>query len=390
MSLIKIKMFGTLTIEISGQVIDLESLLGKQLSSLFALFVCNRKHHIEKEDIHFQVWGDHIAVNQNLKASIFRMRKIIKTNPHIANIDWIVTNNNTYQLNPNLEIETDFELLDDVTFDHQITPNPKSLYDVLKLYTADFLVNLSYDWIYSDRNYYRTLYIRSTLSYCEDLMKKKKYSDVAAIAKTALSFNPLHEGLIEIYLHSLYSNKQYNDALKYYTFITKQYRNELDAELEIESFSKLIQSSNNNRINIDNFVHAIKEDISSAPYYCDYLTFKTIIQYEHRKSFRDKSIKYIMLATIEKNESIELSEQFKEKLSNTLRSVDVYTQVNMQQFAVLLSIAKGRSPLGILNALTHRLTTDLPPDIRVSFVTEVFTHKSNDLLMQPNNQICTQ
>ena len=106
---LKVYLFGRLRLELNGNIIDLEELLGNQLSNVFALLVCNNEKGVTKNELIEKFWYDSENPANALKYAIFRLRNTLKQEPLLSDYNIVVTNKTGYTISDEFEIELDVE-----------------------------------------------------------------------------------------------------------------------------------------------------------------------------------------------------------------------------------------------------------------------------------------
>ncbi len=378
MKKIQIQLFGNLKITIDDVVIDLEASLGKQLSTLFALIVCNRNQTLSKEMLIDTLWTDSENPLNALKVSVFRLRNIIKDIPVLNEYEWIVTSRKGYVFNGEIDASLDIEDFENYIFKAKEENNINYYQEALTLYSDSLLCNLTADWVSMDRNYYKSLFIQAAEQLCRYKYDKKEFDQASAICKKAFSVDPYVEDIIYIYIKSLIANKQYNIALSFYENISKQFLKEMGIELQLEKKTLFDledqQKQKNLTMDMQDYIDEMHEDIDlNSPYYCDYEAFKSIVQYEIRNSQRDNKKKHLLVINVVENcANLQKIMQLLVKIiDNSLRSSDVYTRLSGTQYAIILNLSNEVTANRVVDRIRQRFLERMPSEkSNVLFVVE--------------------
>ena len=100
-------LFGVFRVYTSNKEILLKEKLGKQLTSLFAFLLVNHNHPIDKDKLINTFWPDSENPSNALKYAIHRLRGALKEIKEFEHVDIVTSANNTYQINPVLDISLD-------------------------------------------------------------------------------------------------------------------------------------------------------------------------------------------------------------------------------------------------------------------------------------------
>lgn len=331
-------MLGGLLLERKGNIVDLRKELGNQLSSLFAFFLINHKVSLSKEKMIDTFWQDSENPANALKFAIFRLRNSLKKIDGISD-EFIMTTNNGYQINEDLNIIIDTEEFEKDILEAKHN-NDISLFErALKLYNGPYLEGIDASWAQIDRGYYSSLALDSYNTLANKYIDNKNIKEAIAVCEKGLSFDDLDEQLITSYLRSLVLNQNYNQAMTYYQHINKKYKEVLGISLESTSAGKIsaILSSGNKNVTSVNKTISNGEIVGSL--IVDGSSFNSLCRYVVRNKDRIDINAYIL--------RIEVNEDLKDKMDELLkvlelllRKSDVISRVEDNKFALLLNLRR--------------------------------------------------
>ena len=339
---LQVNFFGGLKAEINDIIIDLDMLLGKQLSSLFALLIYKHGKVVTKETLYNFLWQDSDNPANALKYAIFRLRNALKEIDEFKDIEFIITVKNGYHFNNDIEIVFDYELFKQAVEEAKETNDLDDYQKALNYYEGDFLALIENDWIYLERAHYKISMINLAEMMCNRCLELQAYNLCLDTCKFALRYDDFNEELIYCYIKALIETKQYNEALKYYDSASKRLNKELGVNLRSKTNSLFSmfsskETNNNTKTDIDTFSSSLydKKDLH-GPMYCEYEIFKMITEYEIRDCIRNHNNKYLVFITFV-NDNYNLDELIN-IVAKSLRIDDVYTKVSNSQIAILCSL----------------------------------------------------
>ena len=365
---IYLQYFGNLSATIDDQPYDLQRLLGRQLTTVFAMLVFYRKTGVSKNRFIETFWSNSENPSNALKFSIHRLRQVFKTIEPLKDVEVVVTTKNGYMINKEIDISTDFELFEKYG-QMALNNNNTSYYEkALALYREDFLISFNdIDKILLDRAHYKVLMARLAESYCALLDTHNTYSVMVQVAANALRFDELNEELIYYYIKALLETKQFNCALTYYETISTRMHKEMGVELQskISQLLNIVSSqqkeSSSDEISFSSSLVSNQGETLKGPLYCDYASFKKIAQFEIRNSIRLKTKKFLLFVSFKDRTAIDNDILgLVRMVAHTLRINDVYTRVSNSQVVILCSFNDKSDGYivaeRIINAYYHKIS----------------------------------
>ncbi|MDO4198724.1 MAG: BTAD domain-containing putative transcriptional regulator [Erysipelotrichaceae bacterium] len=352
---IYISLFGGFTITYKGVTIDVQEHLGKKLVNLFEVLVMNHGKEVSSSSLIDMFWEDSDDPRNSLKFSIFRLRKALDEIDILKGLNLIKTSEDGYML----ENEYDYSI-DTETFENYYKQIKNiSEFDVKEYKTGLKIVSLYKGRLFCNHRSALVTTIESERLSSEFantivmmsvyLLKKEKYEDMMRLNHSAIVIEPFYEGLHYYYIKGLIETKDYHRALQYYDEINERFYNELGTGLspQFKSLYNVInqEEKEEEKKDIDNVKEEIEESIdNTGGFYCTYDMFKYIYELTLKNAKREGKNCYLLLLSLAGDTSVEervtMSNRAKDIITESIRSNDVFTRINNNQFVTLL-VCKG-------------------------------------------------
>lgn len=226
------QLLGDFSVTTENTTIHLRGILGNQLSSLFAYFLCNHTQSVSKEKIIDTFWQDSENPANALKFAIFRLRNTLKKIDEFKDIDWILTGNGGYQINKNISFSLDIDEFEQNILDAKQKNDISYLENAVNMYQGSFLDGIDADWIQVDKGYYNSVVTEASADIAEVLLEQGKSTEAISVLEKSLNYDELDEQLVSLYIKALIQNKKYNQAMQYYQYINQKYLEILGFSLE--------------------------------------------------------------------------------------------------------------------------------------------------------------
>lgn len=345
------QLLGGLYFTIEGKQILLSKELGKQLSSLFAYFLCNHSQPVPKEKIIETFWSDSENPGNALKFAIYRLRTSLKQISGMPDVEYIVTTRNGYQWNPELLIDLDTEQFEKNVLEATAENQEKVYQDALDLYLGEFMAGSEDSWIVADRGYYRSIYVQICHVLAEKYLEKNTKLAIE-VAEKGLKADHLDEALIHVYLKALTIEKRYSYAKKYFDDVREKYQSVVGVPLEAETdFEKLLQEQDAD----------IASDVSEkkqyqgvsfvGPLVLNTEEFQLICVYEARRNERYGHQMYLLRFDLDEDTIQKLNDV----LRISLRKTDVMTKESANTIRLLVHLRKASDVDALMARIRERL-----------------------------------
>jgi DNA-binding SARP family transcriptional activator len=327
----------------------------KKLWELFKFMMTHRHRSFTPESLIDSLWSseDYNDPRSTLRRQMHRLRQILgesDTTDTSCHSIWFI--NGYYRWNPNKSVQIDNDLFEKSvqTGDALKSDQPvKSLihYEkALKLYRGDFLPECTeQQWVYSVRNHYRRLYLKTVLAATDVLFDLSRYSDIVRICEQASGLDIYEEEFHLRLIEALLQQGERKQALEHYEHITSFLYQELGLKPSpgFKSLYKRILSTQPTLESMDALYADLDglEPLENA-YYCTPEVFRSIYELERRRSERSGVKTVIGMITlsplptvIHGNQQLRLA-SLQQHLLQQLRKGDTITRWNDSQFLVLL------------------------------------------------------
>ncbi len=362
-------LFGVFRVYTQDKEVLLRDKLGKQLSSLFAFLLLNHNHPVLKDKLIDTFWNDSDNPANALKYAIFRLRGALKDIEEFKDIDLIVSANNAYQINPDLDINLDVEAFESAVSYGRQNNDIESLRNAFDIYCGNYLDGVNQEWIDSDRGYYQTI----MLDICNELalweINSGSGKKAIEYAEKGLSYDCFDEKLIYAYLKALVLDKKYSQAMTYYKNISKRYFEQMGFKLEStnKGFSEIL--SNNGETYISS--KSVDVDTITGPMVVNSDTFNSICVYSIRNNGRYDTTAYVLTISLDKDDEHldSIMNKFMSIFEVLFRKSDVICRINDNEFAILFRFKNKENTKIIENRINSRLAKIYTKNIKYTWKT---------------------
>ena len=337
------QLLGDFSVTTENTTIHLREILGNQLSSLFAYFLCNHTQSVSKEKIIDTFWQDSENPANALKFAIFRLRNTLKKIDEFKDIDWILTGNGGYQINKNISFSLDIDEFEQNILDAKQKNDISYLENAVNMYRGSFLDGIDADWIQVDKGYYNSVVTEASADIAEVLLEQGKSTEAISVLKKSLNYDELDEQLVSLYIKALIQNKKYNQAMQYYQYINQKYLEILGFSLESsgKKFETILSEqcvSLNGKKKVESINRIPNKAGVSGPMIVDSEMMKVLCLYEANNVGRSDTYAFVLKILIktdkEKLKSIKDDLLFILKVS--FRKSDVLSEIDEDCFELLL------------------------------------------------------
>ena len=337
------QLLGDFSVSTENTTIHLRGILGNQLSSLFAYFLCNHTQSVSKEKIIDTFWQDSENPANALKFAIFRLRNTLKKIDEFKDIDWILTVNGGYQINKNISFSLDIDSFEQNILYAKQNNDISYLENAVNMYQGSFLDGIDADWIQVDKGYYNSVVTEASADIAESLLEQGKSTEAIAVLEKSLEYDELDEQLISLYIKALIQNKQYNQAMQYYQFINQKYLEILGFSLESsgKKFETILSEqgvSLYNRKNIKNISKIQNKAGVSGPMIVNPEIMKSLCLYEANNVGRSDTYAFVLKISVktDKEKLKSIKDDLLSILKVSFRKSDVLSEANEDSFELLL------------------------------------------------------
>lgn len=355
-------LLGPFSVENDGKQINISEKLGKQLSSIFAFMLCNHTQQITKEKLIDTFWQESDNPNNALKYAIYRLRKYLPTVEGMEE-EWIVTASNGYQINDALSYSIDIEEFEKYIFEAKEKNDICCYQRAIDLYRGNLLSDIEAEWIDVDRGYYRSMFVQACSTLSSVYLEKKQTKDAVLVAEKGLKFDELDEQLITTYLRALIQEKKYSQAMTYYQYINKKYKEKMGLPLENiagQKFSAILSAQGMSSYDEKDKVYVRETENTSigGPLEVDAKTMNSICLFVMRNVDRIKINGYVLTISIQdtKEKTKKIMDELSSIFKVSFRRSDVLAKIHENEYALFLNLRKEKDTVIIEKRILSRLS----------------------------------
>ncbi|GAB6107435.1 BTAD domain-containing putative transcriptional regulator [Fusibacter bizertensis] len=326
----------------------------KKIWELYKFMLTHRDRVFTPESLMDQLWvsESYSDPRSTLRRQMHRLRQSLLEENEKDNAKTLLFTNGYYKWNDQLNIDIDIENFEQLIKEGDAKKNSTPQFalndylEALSLYDGDYLPDcIDQHWVFSIRNHYRRLYLKTVVSATELLKIERRYDDIITLCQKAINIDIYEEAFHLNLMEALMHKNQQKQALEHYEYITGFYYHEmgLKPSVEMRTLYKRLLQTNEPIQSQDSLVEALEHDlIIENAFYCEPDTFKSIYELERRRSQRSGntfSVGVINATPIrgysQSQEDLRIS-HLKQHLMEKLRKGDTFSQWNESQFMVLL------------------------------------------------------
>lgn len=205
----------------------------KKTYELFAYLFDRQGKAVSKDNIIGVLWPD---MPLDKAAILFHttLSYLRKSMGELNLAELLQSRSNGYLLDVGM-IGTDYELLTDIyrkvqeqQFDEADVP------ELTDLYKSAYFENINSEWVINKREHLERIYIGCCKCVAEELIRRRRYSDSAAILAKAIKLDPYSEELLTLILKAYGAVGDIKSVKAYYEDARKVTKEELDSEISGE------------------------------------------------------------------------------------------------------------------------------------------------------------
>lgn len=376
-----VKLIGDFGIIINDQLITIENNKPTNANLMLQYLFFNYASGVSKETLikSFYDGDDIVNPENNLKVNMHRLRRLLKEATDL-DLDFIKIKKSVYFINPEisvsidyLEFQKEFELAKkESSVALKITHLEKALsfYDNELLPHLSTLPDVAYANVQLKKLYFEALFELITLR------GVSSYQENISLMNKAITIYPYDDELYVAKLRLMIEAKDYKEATAFYTatnsfFLENMGMNEIPSLKE--EYKKMSENISNLISDIVDVRETIQEDSETRhAYFCNYLSFIDNYNIVNRLMTRLGKSVYLLLCTIHEDDIERLNDLNKNvhrAIEMTLRSGDIFTSYNANQFLVLLCNLQQEN----ISLCTGRITEYLKKNTKVDLNKITFT-----------------
>ena len=359
-SYIQIDMLGTFRLRYQGQEIGAQANRSQKLHNVLAYLMIHRNRVISREELMARFWSDDRSGNPGsaLKTLIFRLRATLSELLG-EEMQPLLSHQGGYQWNENLPCKFDideFDLLcrtlEDVDLPEQVRMG--QLENIFQLYRGDFLDELSFDlWSVPLRSRYHNMYLERIKEYAALMEARREFAPLFRICHKAIEIDQLDEPLHACYIRAMIGLGNDRKAAEHYRHVAALLMTTLNVSPSAELqglYAELVESGvDSGSMEPEMLVSDLWEDKRKrGAFLCSYRIFRETFQIEARRSNRSQHLLHLVLLHVTPLTDSEADrravDSFQDILVNCLRSGDVVSRFQTNQYLVLVQTMQVEGP----------------------------------------------
>lgn len=353
---INVRMLGSFTIELNGQLISDRDNHSRKMWVLLAYLIYFHEKKISQNELFSTIWEKEEDTGNPanvLKVLLHRTRSLLNELDPSLGKQFILCKNGEYYLNPEISFRLDaaeFETKMRVAQDCNTPQKKLALYrEAVALYQGNFLEKfVTESWIIPLATYYRGMYLELLHDLIAIYETDKQYEEIIQLCRNICPTEKYDESFYLHYMNSLILTGQYQEAIQAYDGL----RDILYAEFGIRPsdelqalFRKARQGIHTDIVDIADIPRLMSSSNTNArALYCEVDIFKQIYLFSARGLERNGGILHFILLNIAdinlnplpKRSLTICVKNLKEWLCSHLRCGDIISMCSPSQFMILL------------------------------------------------------
>ena len=375
-----IKTLGKFDVSKNGESLVNSSAGSKKIWELYKFMLTHRDRVFTPESLMDQLWvtESYSDPRSTLRRQMHRLRQALVENTDSELTKTLIFSNGYYKWNDQIHFEIDVEnfeyLIKNGEALMQNSPSLalQSFLKAIHLYTGDYLPDcVDQHWVFSIRNHYRRLYLKTVLNAIELLKAQREYEEIISLCRRAIVIDIYEESFHLSLMDALMHKGEQKEALEHYEYITGFYYTEMGLKPSVSMkslYKKLLQT--HQPVKSESSLYEVLESdlIMENAFYCEPDTFKSIYELERRRSQRSGVSFSIGVVSAKKisgysqpQEDLRIS-HLKQHLMYHLRKGDTFTQWNDSQFIALLPGVDSN----LMNKVLSRVLTSFPNNDQIA------------------------
>lgn len=355
--LLEINTLGQFTIKYGPEVISEKIGRSKVLWELLKYLLTNRGNRLQADIVLETLWPDkeYTDTKTAFKAQVHRLKRMLsENNLHEKDHISIVYTQGCYRLDLGDRCRLDVDVMGSLfaeagDLDSNDSQRAMDLYrQLIPLYRGDYLPEISSPWVFSARNHYRRMFMKSVQNLKALYREAGMHTESVRLYEDALQVIPFEEDLHICYLQALIDAGMNREARSYYENVTSREYQEIGAKPSAE-MKEIYQLITNKQVKVDldlSNIHEMMADqgLPDEAFVCQPDYFRFLYSLEKRRLERKGRVAFLGLLTITRrnyrplpSEVLEIAlVKLKKIISTNIRKGDVCTQWNEAQFLLLL------------------------------------------------------
>lgn len=351
---IRIQMMGSFALFVDEKRTENIISNSKKGVSLMEYLIVNRGVPVSNGQLLNALWGDEKCSNPEnaLKTLVSRLRAMLNDIEDGLGSS-IVADRGAYHWETMKGVRVDvLEILDifdkfESVVSHEFPPE---LYEeLLQLYSGDLLANeAGGDWVMPYSASLHNRYMSAIYAYIDQLKQQEKYTEIAAVCRTALDVDSFDDRLNIELMTALINTNHTSNALAQYKHVVQlnyKYLGVQPSENMQEFYKKIVRAGKT----LDFSLSSIRTELQESgdqygAFVCEYSVFKEIYNLQMRNLERLGSTMFLGLVMVGDQENPEMDSIKQDSIMNVtldilrknLRKGDTVCHLSINTFALLL------------------------------------------------------
>lgn len=361
MSKVNLQLLGQF--ELSGEkgALDEENLHSPRLMNLLVYLLVYKEHPVSLRKLGEAILEeDTMNPEGTVRNLMYRLRNELKK---LGDEKYIVTVSGAYQWNPEVKVETDYDVFEKLSVklsqretDFLPADERKELYlRIIRLYNGNITDRVAEEaWIIPKVMRYQKLYLKAVKLLCEIYDEQENWAELETLCSHALRLQPTDEELYCWVIRSLHRQNQIDRAIQTYEYARRTlYESQgiMDLSKLEAAFQEILRENDYPRRDLRDLMEDLQEkERPTGTFFCDYQIFRMMYRVEARRSGRRGMDEYVMLLSLRlrkgvgikrnaKNGNSEVMDEMKrleEVVADQLRTGDVATRLGAVQILIML------------------------------------------------------
>lgn len=214
---VSVHLFGSAYIALNGEALRFSG--GRKAWSLFCYLALRARTPLARDTVAFTLWPD---LDEDDAKSTFRreLNRMTKALPTLQQ-PWLEVDDITVVWNKANDVEIDVQMFSDCASDDQ------RYSDAIQLYTGDLLVGIHDDWVFADRERFRSMYMHVLSLEIARARSERDYSSAIRFAQRMLLEDPFREDVVRMLIRLRHEAGDRAGALHDASLYEQRYREEL-------------------------------------------------------------------------------------------------------------------------------------------------------------------
>lgn len=352
---LNMKLFGSFSLSNNTVTLGEEVIHSTKLTRILVFFLMNRDCVLSHQRL-IELFLENKSKSPEgaLKNLMYRLRNVMKT---LGDEQYICTLPGAYRWNPDIEVETDYELFERMNRKLRgmrgNSEEKRALCrQILDCYQGNVsAVVIDEPWILPKTAWYQTMYMDTSKILCRLYEQGREWNDLEMLCNRVLAVDGLDEDIHCSLLRSLHKQKKYDLAILHYEKTNKTFYENMGvgiSEKVRRVFHEMMQDTGDTISDMESLLKEAREPGEpEGAFFCDYQTFRQIYRMEVRRLPRVGLAEYLMLLTVYRGSSVKRNpvvdssmqkgmEILEDLLRTSLRVGDVVSRYSQTQFIVML------------------------------------------------------